>query len=67
MANTANDNVVNDNISATRAGSISYDTSYITFRWDNIAANRIPIATGSYASPGPGIGIGQIFPTRQDR
>jgi hypothetical protein len=67
MANTANDNIVNDNLPTARPAPFTYDTSYVTYRWDNIAAVRLGVSSGGYSTPGPGVGIGQIFPTRQDR
>jgi hypothetical protein len=67
MATTTNDNIVEDSIPVLRGYGGTYDSTYVTWRWDNIPAIRRVINVGGTTSPGPGSGYGQIFPIKQDR
>ena len=57
---------VDDNIAIGRAGNLTYETDPTIWRYDNLAARHTPVAQGGLTTPGAGIGVGQIFPVRQE-
>ncbi len=54
-------------ISAAKVASTVYDGSdFVLYRWDNPPCVRVLTIMGGFATAGPGVGYGQIFPIKQD-